>query len=229
MLGLCPPFADHGEPAVAAPTGPSPGLGRVPPAGPRLMLREPSSGGGAVGLGCLGALGFVVVPVICGLLGVAIGVFSPVAGWVVAGLVALGLWTLLGWGVLRGLRAAAWLEHTTLVVRGAVRTRRCDLATARVTLDSVPETTTVSSGQSAISVPTGRRLPRLVAYDARTGRSVRLMLVERGNRGWLWPHKLRALADAVLAAPRPQPEAAWAWRAAATLRAMAGDPTGSIR
>jgi hypothetical protein len=133
------------------------------------------------------------------------------------------------WTVMRLFRAAAWLEGTSLVVRGAFTVRRCNLATAsHVALDSVPETTTVSTGNTPLAVPTGRRIPRLTAYDA-ARRPVRVHLIDTPGRRWLPPPKLHALADAILAGPRPEPQARQAWWVASGLRAMAADPTGQIR
>jgi hypothetical protein len=116
-----------------------------------------------------------------------------------------------------------------VVVRGAFTVRRCDPATApHVTLDSVPETTTVTASNTPLAVPTGRRIPRLTAYDS-ARRPIRVYLVDTAGRRWLPPPKLHALADAILAGARPEPQARQAWWVASGLRAMAADPTGQIR
>lgn len=172
--------------------------------------------------GCL-----VVVPILVFVAGIVAGYANQALAWTVRIVLWLGLWALAAWALLGILRTAAWLEGTTLVVRGAFRTRRCDLAAApRVELDSVPEVQSVGNG---ITSPTGRRLPRLTAYDATTGRPVSVQLIDRPLRRWLDPPKLHALADAILAGPRPEPFARQAAWAASGLRAMASDPTGQIR
>ena len=118
------------------------------------------------------------------------------------------------------LRNAAWLEGTTLVVRGTFTTRRCDLATARqVILDSVTATTAVTIGTVTTVVPTGRRIPRLTAYQAGAGRPVRTLLSDRGGRRLLGPPQLAALAEAILAGGRADPRSL---QTAATLRSWAG-------
>jgi hypothetical protein len=81
-----------------------------------------------------------------------------------------------------GLRPKAWLEGTTLTVRGAYTTHHCDLARAAVRLDADR-----TSG-----------LPLLTARDT-AGRSVRLVLREKRRREALEPQKLHALANAIMA------------------------------
>lgn len=172
----------------------------------------------------------VFVPLLAGISGMlAAWAVAPWLGWTIGGLIALGVWALLIGRMMWLLRTSAWLEGTTLVVRGAFGTRRADLArAARVELDSVPETTSVPVNGGAMVVATGRRIPRLTAYG-HDGKPVRLRLVSPSARQWLGPPKLLALAGAILAARRPEPFAAQAWRVAAGLRAMAADPTGQIR
>jgi O-antigen ligase len=76
-------------------------------------------------LGCLliGAM-LLLVP----LLALSIG---ALLGEALSVLVLVALWPVLFWTVMRLFGSAAWLEGTTLVVRGAFTVRRCDLATAR--------------------------------------------------------------------------------------------------
>jgi hypothetical protein len=107
------------------------------------------------------------------------------------------------------LRGAAWLEGSTLVVRRALRSRRCDLATA-VRFSRY----TTKSG-----------VPMLIAHDGRTGRRIRLPLRDPGTArafspGQLFaPPKLYALADAIVAGGRrTDPEAV---QVANSLRALA--------
>jgi len=133
-----------------------------------------------------------------------------------AGLVVGGGLALLGLFVgVRWLRAAAWLDGTVLRVRGAVRTRRVDLATADVTLGMVTHT---SDDDGIRRV---RRVPTLVARDPAGGRPVRLSL-SGGGLDRLPPGDLRALADAVTAG-RPV-EQVDAWRVASNLHQMADNP-----
>lgn len=200
---------------MAAPYLP-PGVGRT----------ELWSGPSAATKGVLGCLLIGSMLLLAPLLALIIGAFLSVA---LSVLVLLALWSVLFWTVMRLFRAAAWLEGTTVVVRGAFTVRRCDLATApHVTLDSVSETTTVSTGNTSLPVPTGRHIPRLTAYDS-ARRPVRVYLVDTTARRWLPPPKLHALADAILAGARPEPQARQAWWVASGLRAMAADPTGQIR
>lgn len=188
------------------------------------------SGRSAVFKGIMAALVIILALTFVPLAGLVFGVISgwasPVLAWVVRIVTWLGLWALCLWFVLWLLRTAVWLEGTVLVRRGALRTRRCDLAAApRVVLDATPETQTING----VTSRTGRHLPRLTAWDAQTGRPVRLLLVDPALHRWLDPPKLRALADAILAGPRPEPLAAQAWQVAQGLRAMSADPTGRIR
>lgn len=101
-----------------------------------------------------------------------------------------------------GLRTKAWLEGTTLTVRGAYTSRRCDLARAAVRLDTDPV-----SG-----------MPLLTAQDA-AGQSVRLVLREQRRREALAPQKLNALANAIMSGER-RDEAGC--EVASSLRSLAG-------
>jgi len=126
------------------------------------------------------------------------------------GLAVLGLFVAVRW-----LRAAAWLDGAVLRVRGAVRSRRVDLATAEVTLGTVTHT---SDDDGIRRV---RRVPTLVARDPAGGRPVRLAL-SGGGLDRLPPAELRALGDAVTAS-RPVSQAD-AWRVASQLQQMADNP-----
>jgi hypothetical protein len=181
-------------------------------------------------LGCLIVFCVVIlVPILAALCAALASLASPVLAWVVGVVIALGTWALLASRMMWVLRSSAWLEGSTLVVRGALTTRRADLArTPRVILDSVAETTSVPVGGTAVAVATGRRIPRLTAFDP-AGKAVRLNLINPSGRQWLAPAKLHALAGAIVSAPRPEPQAAQAWYVASGLRAMANDPTGQIR
>ncbi|WIN00555.1 hypothetical protein ACTOB_004269 [Actinoplanes oblitus] len=132
-------------------------------------------------------------------------------GWF--GLVLGGGFALLGlFLTLRWLRAAAWLDGTTLRVRGALRSRVVDLAVADVTLGTV--TYTHDDHRSS-------RVPILVARDPASGSSVKLPL-SGGGMDRLPPRELRALADAVTTG-RPSSQVD-AWQAASYLRQMADNP-----
>ncbi|GAA1310226.1 hypothetical protein Psi02_40240 [Planotetraspora silvatica] len=122
--------------------------------------------------------------------------------------------------LLQTFRGRATLSGTTLELTGALSTRRADLASAHVQIDSVPEY--VRNADDHV-VPTGRRVPRLIAGSA-SGRPVRLRLHGR-DRGLLPPDELNALADAIESGARPEPDAA---QAAAILRRLASDPVARL-
>jgi hypothetical protein len=105
------------------------------------------------------------------------------------------------------LRTKAWLEGTTLTVRGAYTSHHCDLAVAAVRLEA-----DAASG-----------MPLLTAQDA-AGRSVRLVLRESGRREALAPQKLHALANAIMAGGRQD---AAGHQVANSLRSLAGGPAVS--
>ncbi len=120
-----------------------------------------------------------------------LGVYLPLAlrhddwgAWAgYLGLVAWGLLGLLGMKVSIA-RSEAWLEGSTLVMRW-VGTRRCDLATAEVSID------------------TNYRAPGLISQTPMMMAPLRLEL--RSENGRLIPgDELRALADAVTAGGRPK-------------------------
>jgi hypothetical protein len=125
--------------------------------------------------------------------------------------------------LLQTFRSRATLSGTTLALTGAVSTRRADLASAPVRIDSVPEY--VRDPHDRV-VPTGRRIPRLIAGSA-SGRPVRLRLHGR-DRGLLPPDELNALADAIESGTRPEPDASYAAYTAAILRHLATDPIGRL-
>ena len=110
---------------------------------------------------------------------------------------------------LSAVRSAAWLEGTEVTVRGALRTRTVDLATATVTAGA----TTYRRNQH-----TTRQAPTLIARDP-SGATVTVPLYGVGMAQLPGP-ELRALADAL---PDRDPDA----RAMAVqLRTMADHPLG---
>lgn len=110
---------------------------------------------------------------------------------------------------LSAVRSAAWLEGTKVTVRGALRTRTVDLATATVTAGA----TTYRRNQH-----TTRQAPTLIARDP-AGAAVTIPLYGVGMAQLPGP-ELRALADAL---PDRDPDA----RAMAVqLRTMADNPLG---
>lgn len=134
---------------------------------------------------------------------------SSAAGATVGVAVALLFGILLLTRLLALLRSAAWLEGSTLVLRGGLRSRRYDLATA------------VRFGRYT----TKSGVPVLTARDGPTGRRIRLPLRDPGTAGasspgqLFAPPKLYALADAIVAGGRrTDPEAV---QAANSLRALA--------
>lgn len=185
--------------------------------------------GGRRAAGCL--VGLAVLPVVALVLLAAVGIIGGAFDHD-PGLIGVGaFFTLLTAGAIVGLvfwarRCGAWLEGTVLVTRGLVTTRRYDLATAEVGADSIPETTAVSTGQTVIAVPTGRRIPLLAIRDVRTGRRTKLVLRPRGS-GLLAPVQLVALAAAIERGPRPYPYDQYSAQVAGGLRALAANPFNS--
>jgi hypothetical protein len=120
--------------------------------------------------------------------------------------------------VLRTLRTAAWLEGTTLRMRGAFRSRSVDLATATVTAGMSTHRNSDGDGHVTVS-----RVPMLVARDRGSGRTISLPLQGQGL-DHLPPRELRLLADAMTTGrPAAGPDAD-VHRAAAQLREMAENP-----
>jgi len=131
-----------------------------------------------------------------------------------------GQWTLLAgfvllvaltgaFAALSAARGKARLEGSVLVLSW-LRTQRCDLATADIEMDHGRE-----------NPLNGPNIPRLIACDRATGRTLRLELRTNGG-GLLPPAELRALADAMTAADRPAGSPAL--RYADRLRALADAP-----
>ncbi|MER5420142.1 hypothetical protein [Streptosporangium roseum] len=116
-------------------------------------------------------------------------------------------------------RFRAGLQGSVLEVRGAFTRRKVDLARARVWLDSFPE-----RSRARDRGLTGRRTRHLYLFAQEQGAS-KVLLRLRAARGFLPPHELTALADAIESGYRPSPEAA---QAAALLRRLATDPTVRI-
>ncbi|GGO02233.1 hypothetical protein [Micromonospora parathelypteridis] len=93
--------------------------------------------------------------------------------------------------VLRVLRTAAWLDGSRARVRGALRTRGVDLATARIDAGAM------SYRDAGDDFPVGgQRVPTIIATDQGSGRRVTIPLRGMGL-GSLPPSELRALADAI--------------------------------
>jgi hypothetical protein len=124
--------------------------------------------------------------------------------------------------VLRTLRTAAWLDGTTLRMRGAFRSRSVDLATAAVTAGVSTHRNSDGDGHVTLS-----RVPMLVARDPQSGRTLSLPLQGMGL-DHLPPRELRLLADAMTAGrPTAGPHAGPdvdVHRVAAQLREMADNP-----
>jgi hypothetical protein len=120
--------------------------------------------------------------------------------------------------VLRTLRTAAWLDGTTLRVRGAFRSRSVDLATAAVTAGVSTHRNSDGDGHVTVS-----RVPMLVARDPQSGRTVSLPLQGLGL-DHLPPGELRLLADAMIAGRPDGGSHADVYRVAAQLREMADNP-----
>ncbi|MFC4589713.1 hypothetical protein [Sphaerisporangium corydalis] len=127
--------------------------------------------------------------------------------------------------VLGTYRRRAVLDGTTLEVRGLLGTRQADLAASRVWIDSEPEYVRNPNGEGTI--PTGRRVPHLVAEDGRNRRKIRLRLHSMA-RTLLPPHELNALADAIDTGARPGQDAAQATSTSSLLRRLADDPIARL-
>ncbi|MEU7989015.1 hypothetical protein AB0B56_29535 [Streptosporangium canum] len=118
-------------------------------------------------------------------------------------------------------RFRAVLTGSVLEVRQTFTTRSADLARATVWLDSSPEYLDAGQGRR----PTGRRIPHLYAQEP-GGARIRIRLRTAG--GFLPPHELVALADAVESGRRTGPEAERASQAADLLRRLGTDPITRI-
>jgi len=116
---------------------------------------------------------------------------------------------------LSALRTAAWLEGTRATVRGALRTRTVDLATAMVTAGA----TTYRRNRDTTR-QRAEQAPTLIAKDPATGRGVTIPLHGVGM-AQLPPPELRVLAEALT--PNQDRDAR---NVAAQLRAMADNPLG---
>jgi hypothetical protein len=108
----------------------------------------------------------------------------------------------------KALRTAAWLDGTTLQVRGALGIRAVNLSTADITAAVVTHRTTDDGGHTTIT-----QIPTLGARDPETGRKVSLPLQGMGT-----------LADAITVG-RPTTDGD-VQVIAGQLRAMAGNPLG---
>jgi hypothetical protein len=115
---------------------------------------------------------------------------------------------------LSSLRTAAWLEGTRATVRGALRTRTVDLATATVTAGATTYRRNRATAHESIE-----RAPTLIARDP-AGPSVTIPLQGVGM-AQLPPAELRALAEALSANPDRD-----ARTLAGQLRTMADNPLG---
>ncbi|MET8257171.1 hypothetical protein [Micromonospora sp. NPDC005205] len=111
---------------------------------------------------------------------------SPFVGLCGLPFVLLGLYL-----VLRVLRTAAWLDGSRARVRGALRTRSVDLATARI------ESGAVSYREPGVDDPAGEPQARaILATDPGSARGVTIPLRGMGLPV-LPPSELRALAEAI--------------------------------
>ncbi|MGH3711872.1 MAG: hypothetical protein ACRDT4_00160 [Micromonosporaceae bacterium] len=134
-----------------------------------------------------------------------------------AGLVIFAIFVVLclagiGYGLLKAYRWLVWLEGSQLVVRGAITTLRCDLATAPVRIDSTGWFT---------------RIPVLRARPAGGGRWLRAPL-RTANMDLVDPVALRALAAVISSGARPEPDRAQAAWVVGALRQLADNPASRL-
>ncbi|RDI54417.1 hypothetical protein [Nocardia mexicana] len=176
----------------------------------------------------VGCLALLLIPALLLLVLAVLTVLGSTAAILLGVAVIVPIVAFVGHALLYVTRRAAWLEGTTLAVRGAYSTRRANLAHARVWVDSVAENTAVSTGSGMTVVSTGRRIPRLVAQDVQAGATVKLPL--RQSNGTLLPApELHALAAAITSAPRPSPDAEHAHWIAQGLYSLTANPfTGNL-
>lgn len=166
----------------------------------------------AVAVGVLVLLAVVVaVALVSAILATASGSTAvAVAAAVVVGGALLYLDLLIVLGVLR---PGARLEGTLLVVTDRLRSRRCDLAAAEVSLDAIGERHIGGNHAGLVDVPL------LLASEPRTNRTATLRL--RTRRGLLLPaDQLDALAAAIEAGTRPEPAESRAREVAALIRQL---------
>jgi hypothetical protein len=131
---------------------------------------------------------------------------------------ALPIALLFGYLLLRTLRARAWLDRTTVALRGAFTTRRVDLATAGVTGDAVTHTHTHGHYRYIYTIAA------IAARDPRTGTTVKIPLRGQGLKR-LPAAELSAIAAAIMAVRRPhEPGYESAAGIANALRDMAAGP-----
>jgi hypothetical protein len=97
--------------------------------------------------------------------------------------------------VLYTLRRSAWLQGTTLTMRGALSTKRVDLSTAEVQGDTVTYQERNYGGMS--NYVTVYTVPALAARDRRTGTKIKVPLRGQGLKR-LPSDELRALVNAMM-------------------------------
>jgi hypothetical protein len=152
-----------------------------------------------------------------GFVGLVAGTAQGDAAAVVLGAVFAGLaLAVIVGAVLWARRCRTWLEETTLVMTGLFGTKRCDLATAEIGVDSLVGTAS-SPDPKVISLRPTRRRPVLRLTDVATGHRIELMLQTRSRRP-LPPSQVRALAAAIESGTRPQPYDQYARQLAEDLR-----------
>lgn len=122
-------------------------------------------------------------------------------------------------------RAAAWLEGSTVLVRTALATRRCDLARASdVALRWMRGSAVIPLQGGATVVPSGRRVPVLYVRGKAGGARLRLRLAEPSTMTPLQAPALCALADVIESAQHDRRDSASFHQAVAALRSMAARP-----
>jgi hypothetical protein len=125
--------------------------------------------------------------------------------------------------LLLAIRRAAWLEGTTVVLRGAFSTRRVDLSTAIVTGASVTFRHHVGHWNDQ-SHYVNVEVPALVARDHRTGHEIEIPLQDE-QRHRMPADQLVALADAMMTGRQPtDPDYQNASALAFRMRQLAANP-----
>lgn len=191
---------------MSYPVGPYPG---------RLVLHTGKPTWNKVAAGCCGVLYGFAVAVLALIVGALFGNVTGIVVGLLIALLGMAPLVMLFVGVMR---EKTWLEGTAVVVRGMMRTRRCDLAQARWT------------EFGAAMVAQSYRSPMLRAYRGDSGKCVEVRLHDFKTVSWIRPEALHALAAAIAAGQpnRPQEAAIRSQQVIDGLRGIADHPMRNL-